>query len=263
MHPVLLTSLVIGGAGLVCGAALALAARHLSVKEDPKISAIAESLPGINCGGCGFAGCSEYARAIVEDKAEINLCAPGGPDLVGNLSQMLGIEVESGPRMVAVVLCGGGDDMAQRRGDYNGIDDCAAAQQVDGGDKICSYGCLGYGSCARVCPVNAISLGGRRLAVVDKSACIGCRKCLAACPRNLITMAPAERTIHVLCSSHDKGPVTRKACQVGCIGCRACARKAGDAISMDGFLARVDYASPLDDETLTGICPTKCIRKIK
>ncbi len=261
MDPILTATLVVGGTGLVCGGALALAARYLSVPEDPRIRQVADCLPGINCGGCGYAGCGDYARAIIEEDAAVTLCAPGGPDLVAVLSRLLGVEAAGHARRVAVVRCGGSDPHAARRGDYNGIEDCAAAQLVDGGDKTCTYGCLGYGSCARVCPVNAISMGANRLAVVDKTLCIGCRKCVATCPRALIAMVPAERSIHVLCRSRDKGPVVRKACSVGCIGCRACTRKAEGVINMDGFLAVVDYDKPLDDDDVVAACPTHCIQR--
>lgn len=261
MDPIVTATVVVGGAGLVCGAALAVAARYLAVPEDPRIAEVAACLPGINCGACGFAGCSDYARAIVQDHASIALCAPGASAVVTSLSALLGIDAESASPMVARVRCGGGDDQASRRFDYNGLADCASAQAVGGGDKTCTYGCLGYGSCARVCPVNAITLGSNRLAVVDKSLCIGCRKCVAACPRHLILMVPADRVIHVLCQSKAKGPVVRKACKVGCIGCRACTRKAEGAIEMNGFLAVVDYDRVLDDEAVVQTCPTHCIVK--
>ena len=72
------TTIAIGGMGLVCGTALALAARFLAVEEDPRIEQVNEILPGANCGGCGLAGCADYAKAIVVNDAAINLCAPGG-----------------------------------------------------------------------------------------------------------------------------------------------------------------------------------------
>jgi len=48
--------LVVSGIGLVCGVALALGARYLSVEENPLIGTVTELLLGANCGACGYAG---------------------------------------------------------------------------------------------------------------------------------------------------------------------------------------------------------------
>lgn len=259
---ILESTLVIGAAGLVCAAALTAAARALTVKEDPRVSAAEACLPGINCGGCGFAGCCEYAKEIVIREAPIDLCAPGGSDTLHALGKLMGIEVAAGEKKVAFVLCGGTVKEAGRRFVYNGVADCAAAAAVSGGDKRCAYGCLGYGTCARACPVDAIEIKDG-LAVVHQHLCIGCGKCTKACPRNIIKMAPASRNFHILCSSKAKGPEVKKACDVGCIGCRLCT-KISDAmpVSMDGFLAVLDYGedvSPEDAKTAEAKCPGKCM----
>jgi electron transport complex protein RnfB len=253
------TALAIGGMGLVCGTALALAARFLAVAEDPRIAEIAEVLPGANCGGCAYAGCADYAKAIVLDGAAINLCAPGGAAVLEALAAALGREAVAMERRVAVVLCGGDSENAPRRFHYNGVADCAAASAVGGGDKRCRYGCLGYGSCVRVCPVGAIELR-RNLAYVHPDLCIGCGACLKACPRNLIRLVPVSRHIHVLCCSRDKGPAVKKACKTGCIGCGVCVKlSSDDAIRMDGALAVVDYDKPLEHGKFVEKCPGKCI----
>jgi len=261
MTSILMTAGTVGGIGLVCGVALALAARFLAVKEDPRIAAVTELLPGANCGGCGYAGCADYARAIVVDGAAINLCAPGGQETLDRLAAYLGQEAEAGEKKVALVLCGGDAGKAPRRYAYNGVADCAAAHAVAGGDKICAYGCLGYGSCARVCPTGAIAIRDG-LAVVDPALCISCGACVKACPRNLIQLVPVSQDVHVLCSSNDKGPVVKKACSVGCIGCRLCVKLGGDAFEMDGFLAHRRYHESLDEETgdkAVDKCPGHCI----
>ncbi len=253
------TALLIGGLGAVCGAALAAAARFLAVHEDPRIAEAEACLPGVNCGGCGFAGCADYAKAIITGGAAVNLCAPGGEVTLAALAALTGKQVERTERKVAFVRCGGTRTLARQKHLYNGLADCAAAAAVGGGDKACSYGCLGYGSCARVCPVDAIALDDG-LATVHPELCIGCGACVKACPRDLITMIPESRTIHVVCSSRDKGPAVKKVCSVGCIGCRICSKLAADeAITMDGFLAVVDYAKPLANPELPAKCPGKCI----
>ena len=70
--------LVLGIAGLVFGGFLAFAARKFKVEVDPKVAQITEILPGANCGGCGYPGCSGFAAAVVEGKAPITACSVGG-----------------------------------------------------------------------------------------------------------------------------------------------------------------------------------------
>lgn len=246
--------------GLACAGVLAAAARFFAVHEDPRIESLAGLLPGVNCGGCGFAGCGDYAKAIVTAGAPVNLCGPGGTACAHALAKAMGLEAETAERKVAIILCGGDRSLAPRRFLYNGVADCVAAQAVDGGDKLCRYGCLGYGSCARVCPVGAIQITEGQLAVVHPDLCIGCSQCVRTCPRGLIKMVPESRVIHVLCSSKDRGPIVRKSCKVGCIGCKLCTKLADDeAIRMDGFLAIVDYTKPLTNEQTIEKCPGKCI----
>ena len=256
--PVLVTSGAIGAVGLACGTALAMAARFLAVREDPRIAEIEALLPGVNCGGCGYAGCADYAKAVAAGAAAIDLCAPGGPDTLHALAAATGQEAAAGERMVAMVLCQGDETRARHKHLYNGLADCSAAALVAGGDMACSYGCLGYGSCAFVCPSGAIEIS-RNLAIVHPDLCIGCRKCVSACPRSIIHMVPASRGIHVLCSSKDKGPVAKKTCAVACIGCRLCVKFGGEAFEMDGFLARRNYAIPVASEEAIAKCPGKCI----
>ena len=47
---------------------------------------------------------------------------------------------------------------AIKRFKYEGVQDCRAAILAGGGDKACRYGCLGYGTCSRVCPFGAITM---------------------------------------------------------------------------------------------------------
>ena len=259
MDTIIITTSAIGLTGLVCGAALATAAKFLAVKEDPRIEEASELLPGANCGGCGFAGCADYAKAIIIDNVSINLCAPGGSGTLDALSKMMGIDAEATERKVAIVLCGGDRTNAGQKHAYNGVADCRAAHSVGAGDKQCRYGCLGYGSCVRACPVGAIELRDG-LAVVHADTCISCGACVRTCPRALIKMIPASATTHVMCSSKDKGPIVKKACKVGCIGCRICMKLSDEgAFSMDGFLAVVNYEASFEGNAAATKCPGKCI----
>ena len=257
---ILLTAGTTGGIGLACGAIIALAAKYLSVYEDPKVQKVLDILPMCNCAACGTPGCAEYAKAVVEDGYDINKCAPGGAQTLKDISALMGLTADAMERPVAIVLCGGDQTHSYRRHDYNGVVDCWAADEVGGGDTACEYGCLGYGSCSRVCPTGAIEITQAELAVVIPELCISCGECVPSCPRDLIKMIPESRSMHVLCNSPDKGPLVKKVCDVGCIGCKICVKHADDeSISMDGYLAIVDYDKPLTNMACVDECPTNTI----
>ncbi|MGI6495934.1 MAG: RnfABCDGE type electron transport complex subunit B [Kiritimatiellia bacterium] len=256
----LVPTLWIGGLGLLCGAALAIAARYFSVEEDPRIAEVEGLLPGANCGGCGFAGCADYAKAIVEQGAATNLCMACSAEGIQQISAIMGVAAGEVIRRRAVVQCLGTHTASKRRFDYNGLIDCASAHATAGGDKACTYGCLGYGSCVRVCPVHAITIEDG-LARVNPAACIGCGKCVAACPRHLIALVPLDAPVVLLCKSKAKGPDVRKQCTAGCLGCSLCARMAPESFSMEGALAVLDYANPpANADAIIEKCPGKCIR---
>ena len=262
MENSLLTSvLIIGLSGLGCGLLLAIAARFLHVFEDPRIEKVTGLLPGANCGGCGYAGCADYAKAIVEKNAPTNLCRPCRAEAVREISALMGVEAKAAEKMVALVLCNGGDVHARRASLYNGLAECVSADMLAGAGKICRYGCLGFGNCARICPVGAIQTAANNLAVVNPDLCIGCGLCVKACPRNLIRLVPASHTVHILCRNRDRGILTRKACEVGCIACQKCVKAVnGQGIHMEGNLAVVDYTVPLPDST-ADVCPQHTIHR--
>ncbi|MCL1857239.1 MAG: RnfABCDGE type electron transport complex subunit B [Kiritimatiellaeota bacterium] len=244
---------------MIFGALLAYASIKFFVETDERIMRIRAILPGANCAGCGYPGCDGYAEGIVDDGAKTNLCAAGGADLSKGIADILGIETDAASvPMRASLKCGGTPEASPRKATYNGIADCIAAHAIHGGDKACTYGCLGYGSCARACLTNGIAIADG-LARVDRDRCIACGACVTVCPRHLIKLVPATHTIHVRCSSKDKGSIVRSFCARGCIGCKLCA-KADPAFVMDGFLAAVDYAKPpVANDAAIAKCPGKCI----
>ena len=259
----MITAIVcIAGIGLVASFVLAVADKYLSVQEDPRIGLVLSELPGANCGGCGFAGCDAYARALVEGTAPNGACPAGGEAVAAKIAGILGVEASATEKRVALVKCCGTRSEAIRVGDYNGICDCNVAAMTAGGDKGCVYGCLGYGACANVCPKGAISIYDG-LAKVDKRLCIGCGKCVSVCPKKLIELVPSSATIHVLCNNPDKGPSVRKVCGVGCLGCHLCEKNSGGKeaghFTFQGFLAKVNYSNPPTDEQIVAKCPAKCM----
>ncbi len=258
----LMPVLVLGAIGCLCGLLLAVAARFLHVFEDPRIEKVTGLLPGANCGGCGYAGCADYAKAIVEKNAPTNLCRPCRAAALLEISALMGVEAKTLEKMVALVLCNGGDVRSRRASMYNGLAECTSADMVSGSGKVCRYGCLGYGNCARICPVNAIRMmPDSNLALVDADRCISCGLCVKACPRKLIRMVPASHHVHILCSNRDRGILTRKACEVGCIACQKCVKACnGQGIHMEGNLAVADYTAPLSPD-LVNVCPQKTINQ--
>ena len=263
MNEIWITTLVITLIGLVCGVALAIIAKKFAVKENPKVAEVEATLPGANCGGCGYAGCAAYAKAIVEEGAPINKCGPGGAACVEALGRLLGLAASAPEPVMAFVRCAGDRAASLRRSEYNGVTDCAAAQIVAGGWKECQYGCLGFGSCARACEFGAIAIRNG-LAVINPARCTGCGLCVTKCPRNLILMVPTRHRIHVRCNSPEKGAVVRKICSTGCIGCGLCVKaEGGVSMHMEGALARVDYTKPpVENEIVVTRCPPKNIVKL-
>ncbi len=263
MNEIWVTTLAITAIGLVCGVALAFIAKRFAVQEDQLVVDVEQALPGANCGGCGYAGCAAYAKAIVAEGAPINKCGPGGSEVMDAIALLTGKEAAAPEPVVAYVKCGGDRSVAKRRSQYNGVTDCSVANIVAGGWKECQYGCLGFGSCARACAYGAISIKNG-LAIVDPKVCIGCGMCVKQCPRDLIVMTPVAHKIHVRCSSLEKGAVVRKLCSVGCIGCGMCVKmEGGVSMAMNGTLALVDYTKPpVAVEGVVDKCPVKCIEKL-
>ncbi len=246
--------------GLLFGLLLAVGSKIFAVEQDERIPMVQECLPGANCGGCGYAGCANLAEAIVNGEAAVNTCPVGGAETAQKIAEIMGVEAGETIKMTAYVRCSGGSN-ASRKYDYVGAIDCLAAMKVAGGPLECNFGCLGYGSCAKVCPNDAISIVDGK-AVVNSDACIACGKCVGACPRNIIAIVPANNKTHVACVSKAKGGEVRKICQVGCIGCGICVKNCPhEAITVVDNVARIDYSKCQDCGKCAEVCPRKIITK--
>lgn len=249
---------VVAAIGLFIGLFLGVAGIKFKVEVDEKEEAILAVLPGNNCGGCGFPGCSGLAGAIAKGEAAVGTCPVGGEPVAKQIAEIMGVEAEDSVRQVAFVKCQGDCDKTKVDYEYTGAQDCNMLAFVpNGGPKTCNYGCLGFGSCVKACPFDAIHVVNG-VAVVDKEACKACGKCVAVCPKNLIELIPYDAKYVVACSSKDKGPVVMKGCSVGCIGCTLCAKNCpNEAVTIDGFLSHIDQEKCVK----CGACMEKCPKK--
>ena len=213
MTGVIMAAVVVGLIGLLIGLLLGFAAKAFAVPVDEKEIEVREFLPGNNCGGCGYAGCDALAKAIAAGEAPVNACPVGGAAVAEKIGNVMGVAAGDSVKMVAYVKCSGTCDKAGIKANYYGISDCKRAAAIPGrGDKACSFGCMGFGSCVAACKFDAIHVE-HGVAIVDKeicdTGCIGCGLCEKTCKFDAIHV---ENNIAHIDQSK-------------CKGCGACAAK--------------------------------------
>ncbi len=257
---IVIAAVVIGAVGILAAVLLGIASEKFKVEIDEKEIAVRAALPGNNCGGCGYPGCDGLAAAIAKGEARPDACPVGGEECAKAIAAIVGGEV-SAIKQVAYVKCAGNCEKAKDAYEYVGPQDCKIATNTPGaGPKACAYGCMGYGSCVKACQFGAISIVDG-IAVVDKDKCKSCGMCVSACPRNIIEMIPYDAGAVVQCNSKDFGKDVKAACSVGCIGCGICSKNCPEgAISVENFLAKVDYSKCTGCGTCKEKCPVKVIQ---
>ncbi len=268
MNFILIAVIVLGAIALIAAVILYVVSKKFAVHEDPRIGQVAELLPGANCGGCGFPGCSGMADALVKgaDKGSLEglNCPVGGAEVMGKVADLLGMAMANTEPMVAVVRCNGTCEHRPRIAQYDGLQSCAAMNVCSAGETGCGFGCLGCGDCVAACQFDAIHMNPETgIPEVDDDKCTSCGACVKACPRHIIELrkkGPKNRRVFVSCVNKDKGAVAMKACKAACIGCGKCAKECKfDAITIENNVSYIDFNKCRLCRKCVDACPTKAI----
>lgn len=253
--------IIVGVLAVVFALLIVLVSKLCAVKEDERISQISENLAGANCGGCGFAGCADFAKALAEGKADISMCGATSKEGKTKIAEIMGIPFSAEEPKFAVVKCNGGINCNDKY-EYVGTPDCVAQSAYIGGKKQCPDGCLGGGSCVAVCKYNALGLKNG-VAKVDKIMCESCGACVRKCPKHLIELIPKSAKVYIACSTHCKGKDAMNNCKVSCIACGMCIRSCpSQAIEMVDNIPVIDYKKCTGCKTCVAKCPRKCIKEL-
>ena len=258
----------LGVIGCVAAIILYLVAKKFKVEEDPRIDKIEGVLPGANCGGCGYPGCRGFADACVKGETlEGKRCPVGGDPVMKQVSEILGMTVESATPKVAVVRCNGSCAARPRTSTFNGSRRCEIMAQLYSGETGCAYGCLGCGDCVDACAFGAIHINETTgLPEVDEEKCTACGACMKACPKKVIELrnkGVKNRRVFVSCINKERGAKARKACASACIGCGKCAKACPfEAITLQDNVAYIDYEKCRLCRKCVAECPTGAIHDI-
>jgi len=261
---ILIPGLIIGGLGAFFATVLGIVSRIFHVEKEECVEAVSSALPGLNCGGCGFPSCEGYAVALCEDESiSLSACKPGGSEATEKIAAALGREsggAQGVEKKIAACLCLGTEENAKKAFDYVGPHTCQDAALIRGGYKMCKQGCLGYGDCVAICPVDAIFIDETGLPAVDRDRCISCEACVSACPHGIMQMVQVGQRVFIKCSNKEKGAITRLQCEVGCIGCGLCVKECPfDAIKLENNCAVIDYDKCKQCGKCVRVCPRKVI----
>jgi len=247
--------LMMGGLGVAMGVVLVIASKAFYVYEDPKVVAVGEVLPGANCGGCGYPGCTANAEAIVQGISGVNSCVAAGDEVAAEIAAIMGVAVTDSEPDFAGPGCYYGSDDADLDYVYKGITDCRAAMMLFGGMKVCRVGCLGLGTCVKACMFGALSIGPDGLPKVDHEKCTGCGACERICPKNIIRLTSVTRRIIREYTIEECTTPCQRACPTG-IDIKEYIRliKEGD---YQGAVQVIKERNPFPT-VISRICPAPC-----
>lgn len=252
---------IVSAIALIFSSLIVVVSKLCEVKKDEQEEKVTSLLSGANCGGCGFNGCADYAKALKEGRATLKLCNSTPDENKMEIAKILNIPYEKGKSLMAVVHCAGGKQ-ALNKYEYVGTKSCISLNNLMGGNKKCPNGCLGEGTCVSTCENHAIKVING-VAKVNFSICFTCGACVVKCPKKLISMIPKSSKVYVACSTVCKGKESMDNCKSSCIACGLCAKSCPqNAISMVDNIAVIDYDKCTGCLTCVNKCPRKCIKEI-
>lgn len=234
---------------------------------DPRMIAVEQKLPLLDCGSCGYAGCKAFAEACLNSDTLYKVyCPVGGDALMSDLSELLGKKLKI-EQKVAVLRCNGIVKHRPHLNHYDGAKSCSIASNLYGGETGCAYGCYGLGDCELACDFDALQVNpATGMPEIDEAKCTACGACVKSCPKVLIQLrkkGPKSKRIYVCCSNKDKGSVTKRVCTVGCIACGRCKSVCEfEAISIENNLAYIDDERCRLCRKCVDVCPTSAILEL-
>ena len=264
---ILLNMLVLGGTAFVAAVVLYFVSQKFKTKKDKLTDEITAVLPQANCGGCGRAGCADFAQACARaDQEEFGslFCPVGGTKVMEKIASLKGVKTIQKAQTAAVLLCQGDCKNAPAKFLYDHVFSCQMANRLAAAQSGCPNGCLHLGDCVKVCKFGALSLNNETgMPEVDWKKCTSCGACVKTCPRGLFEIRPfsaKNKMVYVACRNQQKGAAARKNCAKACIGCGKCA-KINEAIVLENNLSYIP--AEIDAETygaeLAQNCPTGAI----
>lgn len=246
---------------IVFGFLIMVVSKKFATETNEREDRILGCLAGANCGGCGKAGCGDFARSLLENKSQINDCAVTSPENKKTIAEVLGVEFSSANSVKYVVACNGGDS-AKDENFYVGVSDCVRQASVLGGAKTCNTACLGLGTCVKTCTYGAISVENGKAEILQ-GVCAKCGACYNACPKQVIKKVSGNAKVYVACSTKCRGKEVIDACKNGCVGCGICAKNCPEgAIKMVNNLPEIDYDKCIGCLSCVSRCPKNVIKKL-
>jgi electron transport complex protein RnfB len=259
----LTTFLFMAGIGTAAAVVLIVAARFFAVPADPRVEAVTAALPGANCGACGYSGCAAAAAAVVKGESGPNVCLIGSEEVSSAVALIMQLEGTGKKRKRAYLCCSRNIAEAGTRFDCTVSNDCRSAVMLYGAGKKCSGGCIGYGTCETVCPVEAIEMKNG-LPFIDPQKCTGCGICVKECPKKIIALiddTPAAIARKRCAEYCIQGDLRFEVDQEKCIKCGICFKNCPvEAIVWEkGKSAYIVKEKCIECLTCLRVCPPKVI----